>query len=241
MKDYLYVKQTNSTNQMLKSLMREFDLPEGFVVRTDFQTSGKGQGDNVWESEKGQNLLFSLLLRPHHVAIEEQFILSQIISLATRNILLKYSDNFHVKWPNDIYHGDKKIGGILIENSITGSYISSTIIGVGINVNQKVFTSDAPNPVSLRQITGKRYSRLKLLKAIVAECMKIYREMNPELIRKNYFECLYRNKGYHLFSAEGVIFEARISGINSDGKLLLEKKSGDVAEFYFKEVEFIHT
>lgn len=233
-----YSKQVNSTNESLRQLMRERDLAEGYSIRTDFQTTGKGQTGNSWESEAGKNLLFSLLLFPRSIPIEEQFILSQIVSLAIKSVLDQYSDGFTIKWPNDIYYRDKKIAGILIENSIQGASLKYSIVGVGLNLNQKTFRSNAPNPVSLRQILGMRIARKRMLTDIYEAIMSMYYSLDKEKIRKLYFQQMYRNVGYHLFEVDGLTFEAKIVSVNNDGRLVLGTRSNELRSFYFKEVAF---
>ncbi len=188
----MYIKQTHSTNALLIEMVREGNLPEEFLIRTDFQTAGKGQMGNSWEAEAGKNLLFSFVLYPVHIEIDEQFIISQLVSVAIKKVLDTYADGFTVKWPNDIYYCDKKIGGILIENSLQGGRLKWMVTGVGLNINQKVFRSNAPNPVSLRQITGKRMNRKTILDQITREIHQLYHEMDAEAIRNAYFESLYR-------------------------------------------------
>ena len=134
-----YIKETDSTNNLIRKMMQDENLPEGFLVYTDFQTAGKGQPGNTWESEAGKNLLFSIVLYPHEIPIHEQFVLSEIASLSIKNILAKYTDGISVKWPNDIYWNDRKIAGILIENSLKKNEINYSIIGIGLNINQTIF------------------------------------------------------------------------------------------------------
>ena len=160
---FFYLKEVDSTNRYLRRLLLEETLSEGSLVVTDFQQAGRGQVGNVWESEDGKNLLFSLLIYPHFLPVNRQFLISQIVSLSVKEVLELYIEGVQIKWPNDIYWKDRKICGILIEHDLMGEWLSQSIIGVGINVNQKEFRSDAPNPVSLLQITGKTYDRRKLL------------------------------------------------------------------------------
>ena len=158
---FIHLNETHSTNSYLRELiMREKEQPEGTVVITDYQTAGRGQKGNSWESERGKNLTFSILLHPNHIPPGKQFILSQLISIAIVGVLKKYDRHFTIKWPNDIYWKEKKIAGMLIEVDLTGSSLSNAIIGIGININQRHFKSDAPNPVSLTQITGKEHSAI---------------------------------------------------------------------------------
>lgn len=207
------------------------------MLYTDFQSAGKGQVGNSWESEAGKNLLFSMVFYPQKVPLDQLFLVSQLVSLAIKRVLDKYTDTITVKWPNDIYWNDKKLGGILIENSFQANKVK-TIIGVGLNVNQKEFVSDAPNPVSLRQITGKSLNRKLLINKLRQNILELYTELNAKKIRAEYAESLYRKNGFHSFSTDHEIFQARISLVHPDGQLELEKISGERKGFYFKEVKF---
>jgi BirA family biotin operon repressor/biotin-[acetyl-CoA-carboxylase] ligase len=233
--------ETHSTNDLLRQRLRSERLPEGTIISTDFQTAGKGQVGNTWESEAGKNLLFSIVLYPEHIEIEKQFIISQIISLAIKNTLELYTSDICIKWPNDIYWKDKKIAGILIENSLQKGKIQFSIIGIGLNVNQTEFISDAPNPVSLAQITGREYNREEILLQITSEIKKLYTEMDTDKIHTSYLTSLYRNHGWNLYRAENETFEAQIAAIKADGMLELKLKDESVRGFYFKEVEFVIT
>jgi BirA family biotin operon repressor/biotin-[acetyl-CoA-carboxylase] ligase len=145
---------------------------------------------------------------------------------------------FSIKWPNDIYWHNQKIGGILIENAWQGGKISTSVIGIGLNVNQKQFYSDAPNPVSLLQISGKRFSRKALLKNILIAIADYYLNLDTEMIRKNYHQALFRNEGLYSYQSDNLIFDAEIVGVANDGKLMLKEKTGKISGYYFKEVEF---
>jgi BirA family biotin operon repressor/biotin-[acetyl-CoA-carboxylase] ligase len=239
---YHHISETSSTNQLMKELIRKNNTPEGFVVQTDYQTRGKGQGNNSWESAKGKNLLFSLLLRPQHIAIEDQFIISQIVSLGILKALSKLipdnADSLSIKWPNDIYLNNKKLGGILIENTLQGRIINASVIGIGLNVNQEEFYSDARNPVSLKQITGIEYPVYQIMNSVITHILHLYLEINPEQVREQYMNNLYRRSGYHNFRSKNNSFSARILDIASDGKLMLESVDGEISTYYFKEVEF---
>ena len=145
------VKETTSTNDYLAQLCKESKAKEFYTVMADIQTKGKGQRGNSWESEAGKNLTFSIVLYPTALEAPKQFCLSMLAALACHEALDNYTNGFSIKWPNDIYWKDKKIGGILIENELEGEYIVQSIIGIGLNINQEVFYSDAPNPVSLNR------------------------------------------------------------------------------------------
>ena len=158
-----------STNDRLAELCQEKEIKEFTTLMAEYQTAGKGQRGNSWESEYGKNLTFSTVFYPQTIAPASQFILSMAVASAICTALAHYvhADCLQIKWPNDIYWKDKKIAGILIENDLTGSQISQSIIGIGININQEEFHSSAPNPVSLRQITKKETDRMEVLNSIL--------------------------------------------------------------------------
>ena len=239
MNNSFYIKQTPSTNALSWEMNREKSLPEGLVLYTDFQSAGKGQSGNAWESSKGMNLLFSVMLHPVQVPMDELFLISQLVSIAIKKALDEYTLNITVKWPNDIYWNDKKLAGILIENSLQGNKIMSVVIGIGLNVNQKMFLSNAPNPVSLIQITGKRQNRKQLLQQIIQNIMELYYEMDKGKIRKIYVESLYRKSGFYSYEANNETFQAKTLEVQPDGMLVLETEKGELKSFYFKEVQFI--
>lgn len=222
--------------------MREKEQPEGTVVITDYQTAGRGQKGNSWESERGKNLTFSILLHPNHIPPGKQFILSQLISIAIVGVLKKYDRHFTIKWPNDIYWKEKKIAGMLIEVDLTGSSLSNAIIGIGININQRHFKSDAPNPVSLTQITGKEHNLSELLEKILDSIVDAYNKYSPdneEEIRQKYMALLFRNKGVYPYLYGEEIFNASIEGIEPNGQLILKKENGSIHTFAFKEISFV--
>ena len=164
-------KNIGSTNQYLQNLLDEgIDIIDNIVV-TDYQTSGKGQGKNVWQSEDSKNLLFSIALNMSYLKAEDQFLLTQMVSVSMVDILKKYlpEESLFIKWPNDIYYNDKKIAGILIKNEIKGMMMGTSIIGIGLNVNQTTFDETLPNPISMKMITGKDCDLEMLLKDICNE------------------------------------------------------------------------
>jgi len=240
LKDYKYIPSTQSTNSMLKEMLKTESLPEFFVVRAAFQTAGKGQVGNSWESERGKNLLFSLLLRPHHIPIHEQFVLSQMVSVALVRALSQVGVDARIKWPNDIYVGNKKIAGILIENSLRNARIETSIIGVGLNVNQLRFVSDAPNPTSIAIITGEKKIVGSILSSIRNELMSLYEYSDFALLKQNYMQSLFRSNGVYSFKLPtGVTFNASIVDVCFDGKLVLESDVHEISSYYFKEIEFL--
>ena len=220
--------ETQSTNSYLLQLSQSEKLSEGTVVVTDNQTAGRGQGNNFWESEAGANIAFSIILYPVTVKASEQFIISKVISLAVFDFISGIVENAAIKWPNDIYVGDEKIAGILIENFIAGENLNRTIAGIGININQKHFFSDAPNPVSLYQLTGKTYlldSCLKNILACIAERYKMISERKK--LDADYLRQLYRIGVPAYFCEEGKTFVATITGVNPLGMLELITEDGE--------------
>ncbi len=234
-----FIEQTESTNALIRKRLTTEDLPEMFVLQTGFQSSGKGQQGNSWESEAGKNLLFSLLLKPTNIAIDTQFIVSQMISLAIKKVLDTYAEGFSIKWPNDIYWNEKKIGGILIENTLQANKIKWMIIGVGLNVNQESYVSNAPNPISLFNIVGKELPINELLENILIGFEQLYRAKDVAVIREEYLENLYRGTGFHKFKAENKVLKAQITNVFLDGQIELETTNDEILKFYFKEVEFV--
>ncbi len=237
----IVLNEVDSTNNYAKQLIAD-KAGEGTVVLAQYQNKGKGQPGNFWESEANKNLLFSLILYPDFLDAGKQFYISKIVSLALVEVLRKETKDVHIKWPNDIYVGNKKIAGMLIENTIKGSSLESTIIGIGLNLNQEKFVSAAPNPISLKQVTEKEYDNQVILKEFLNRCYLLMEELKAggfESIKKAYLSHLFRNDEWHLYRKDGEEFEARIAGIGEFGQLQLEKKSGEILELMFKEVEFV--
>jgi len=240
--EIIYISETNSTNNYLKELLQTQNVDEGTVVWADFQSAGKGQRGNGWESEAGKNILFSIVLFPGFIKAGEQFILSQIVSLAVANCLQEYTEGISIKWPNDIYWNEKKICGILLENTILEDNIGHSVAGIGININQENFRSEAPNPVSLKQITNRDYNLEEILKTVVDNINAYYQQIKigkTDFLIKQYKESLFRKDGYHLYNDGISDFLARIQDVDSSGLLILKTKEGEERHFAFKEVKYI--
>jgi len=205
------------------------------AVVADYQTAGRGCGTNTWESERGKNLLFSLLIHPAEVPAVKQFRISMAISLAILDTLEQYIGDVSIKWPNDIYWRNGKLGGILIENRLQGGCIKDCIIGVGLNVNQEQFHSDAPNPVSLKRIHGQETEREQLLSDILVR----FDEYLTQDLKARYLSRLYRRKGFHPYADKEGAFMAEIIDVEDDGHLLLRDDNGHDRRYAFKEVQFV--
>jgi BirA family biotin operon repressor/biotin-[acetyl-CoA-carboxylase] ligase len=231
-----------STNSYTGQLLRDGNLPEGTIVYTNYQSEGRGQPGNKWESEDGKNLLISILTYPSMISPVNQFIISMAISLGICDFIGREIPWCTIKWPNDIYVNNDKIAGILIENSVMGDNIEYSISGIGLNVNQELFLSNAPNPVSMKQLTGKEFDLAKCLRQLAADLDKRYKQLvseNYDLIRNEYTAKLYRRNEWINFRDQEGIFYGRILSVAENGRLQIEKKSGIRGEYYFKEIEFI--
>ena len=247
---FIRLDTCSSTNSELAAIADS--MPAGTVVSCREQSAGRGQRGNSWEAEPGRNLTFSILLRTQLIDASRQFELSMIVSLAivrSLDSILAQSgckERCTVKWPNDIYIGDRKVCGILIENALSGLSIDRSIAGIGINVNQLVFRSDAPNPVSLIHLTGIEISVGEMLETVaesIMEDLAAYESAPcPAGLSKSYRSRLWRGDGLpHPFTdaATGSRFDAVISDVAADGVITLRPTDGSPERrFFFKEVIF---
>ena len=221
------------------------------LVTTDYQTHGHGQVNTVWESARGENLLFSFLFRPQHITAGEQFFLSEIACLAVAHTLDAYTEGISVKWPNDVYHHDRKICGMLLRHTLSGAQISATLVGIGLNLNQKQFVGDAPNPVSLRQIIGRPVDREEVLCRFAHHFDRLLRAVTPpdpderlaqrQRLHREYLRRLYHHDGAHDYvdTASGETFSAHIVDVAPTGQLTLQTTDGRLRHYHFKEVRFV--
>lgn len=235
-------ERVSSTNTLALELLKKEALPEGTVIWADEQTKGRGHGGNAWESERGKNLTFSVVLYPHFLDVEAQFMLSKVASLAIFDLLSEHLEDHSIKWPNDIYVGNDKIAGILIENSIIGSQFDHSIIGIGLNVNQTQFLSDAPNPTSLQLLTGMTFDLEENLNSLCEMLEKRYAQLRSnkaEEIDQDYLSNLFRYNTFHSYRYGKGMLTAKITGIDPFGALILESEKGEVLKFSFREIEYI--
>lgn len=237
-----YLDSCTSTNRLLlETLDRGEGLPHGYTVYTSYQSRGYGQIGNSWESEGGKNLLFSLLIHPTQVHALEQFFISEAVALAIAEYLDTETADVSVKWPNDIYWREKKICGILIENNLRGAYLKNCVIGVGLNLNQDVFHSDAPNPVSLKNITGKTYNTEDALRQILTNFFSLLElgYADRKSLHTRYIERLFRYGAPASYSDAGGCFTGTISAVEPDGHLHITDSRGCDRRYAFKEVSYI--
>lgn len=206
------------------------------VVVADYQTAGRGCGTNRWESQRGRNLLFSLLLHPKDIDVRHQFRISEVVSVALCETLEEYATGFSIKWPNDIYWHDSKICGMLTENRVVGQSLSESIVGIGLNVNQQEFLSDAPNPVSLCQIVGHDVDRTTLLQAFLHRLESLW---SVEGVGDTYRRRLYRRGVEGTYEDVEGRFRATLTQVEPDGRLVLTMSDGKERRYAFKEVSFI--
>lgn len=240
----MFVAQTNSTNTLLKELIATGNPPE--FIYAGYQTAGRGQTGNSWESEENKNLLCSILLPPR----KNLFELNVVTSVAVHKALSELGiSELAIKWPNDIYRQDKKVAGILIENAIVGNEVKYSIAGIGLNVNQTEWFSSAPNPISLKQITGKEYDIETLMQRLLDEVRKALQEDVWDYYKAH----LYRREGYWPFVEREVdttptmnasaqtpgAFMARIRDVLQTGEIVLEDKQGKQRKYHFKQIRYI--
>jgi BirA family biotin operon repressor/biotin-[acetyl-CoA-carboxylase] ligase len=235
------IDQVESTNNYASMLLLTKRPPEGTVIVANSQTGGRGQGTNKWESEPNRNLTLSIILYPEFVEVTKQFEISKAISLGVADFLLDFTRGVSIKWPNDIYIGNGKAAGILMEYSILRGKISYCIVGIGLNVNQEKFVSDAPNPVSLSQVTGMTYNLEECLIRLFEKLNDRYNQLANRgggKIDREYEQLLYQKDKWALYSTKGEDFEGRILGVDKNGLLKIETRQQTVLKFDYKEVSF---
>jgi BirA family biotin operon repressor/biotin-[acetyl-CoA-carboxylase] ligase len=227
----------DSTNDFIKNVDAEWA-----VVTADYQQAGRGQGQNKWESERGKNLLFSLKMPTPPIPANMQYLLSMAGALALKDALDGYVSGFQLKWPNDIYWENSKISGTLIETAISGRVVQKCIYGIGINVNQRTFVGDAPNPISLCRIVGREIDRDELLQTFLQRLenfMSILEERRYDGVVSAYNKNLYRRVGFYEYEDKNGRFEAEIAEVKSNGYLVLRDRAEKMREYELKEVKFI--
>lgn len=246
MKQDMTIKWLETVDSTQDEIRRQLKVLANLsVVAALNQTAGRGQRGNRWETRPGENLTFSLLLRPGQDGIRpvpaaDQFLLSEIATLALFRTLSDYGIPSRIKWPNDIYSGDRKICGMLIENSLLQENVSCSIIGIGLNVNQVQFNPALMNPVSMSKITGETYDIREVLDRFLGHFSE---ELDCErpLIRQRYLSHLYRFGELHSYTdcKSGEVFEGTITGISKRGLLRVGMPDGIIKEFGFKEISYI--
>lgn len=254
-KNIVFLPSCHSTNDIAAKMIPGMAIPgmdipsseqqdvfEGTVIVTNHQTAGRGQRGNTWEAAPGDNLTLSLILKPNFLRPFEQFELNIAISLGVHDFLSEFlSDELKIKWPNDIYVETRKIGGILIENTIQGAFLSHSIIGIGLNINQMNFA--VPTATSLKKETHQpfRYDLEPLLEKLLIQLEKRYlqlRQTDREVLKKDYLSVLFRYRQKAYYQANNQTFIGAITGISDVGQLQIESE-GERLSFGMKEIVFV--
>jgi len=239
---------------MLEQLASGKQLPDGEVVWTSRQTAGRGQVGNAWEAEPDKNLSMSMLLRPLFLPPREQFVISELTALGVWRTVREYlpEEKATIKWPNDIYVGDEKIAGILIENQLQGSLLATSVLGIGLNVNQRQWVSNAPNPTSMANKLQREVNVEEVLETLVEKLQGYFGALREafdegtsselkQQIHEAFVSHLYRLEGEHPYvdAQTQVPFMAKIRGVEPMGQLVLETAQGEIRRYWFKEVKFV--
>ncbi len=231
-----------STNSYAAEIIQKEKPGEGTVILAGYQENGRGQRETSWESARGENLLASFIFYPS-INVADQFLFNQCIALGVHEMIeQELGKNVKIKWPNDIMVNDKKIAGILIESSISGNKFQYAIAGIGINVNQVQFKKYTPEATSFSLETEKLFTSDDLLTKLCRSLSRWYQMLNDkyfEFIRSSYLDVLYRKGEVSGYIMTNKKIKATIKGINEDGRLLLEKKDGEVLKINFKEMKYV--
>jgi len=243
----IYLKSVDSTNSYATEMLRQNNIPEGSLIYTFNQTNGRGQRGNQWESQPNKNVALSLVLHPTFICADKQYLLIKIISLAVADLLadilfqVEMAGRIKIKWPNDIYIDDKKIGGILIENIWRDNKLQSSVVGIGININQTHFVSTNKS-TSLALLTNRETDLKEVIEQLCSHIEARYLQLKAnklENIDFEYLQRLYRLNTWNLFSANNQTFEGNITGVADSGKLNVLMKTGETIAFDLKEIVFI--
>jgi BirA family biotin operon repressor/biotin-[acetyl-CoA-carboxylase] ligase len=240
-----YLASVDSTNVFANNLLSKSTPIEGTVIYTDNQYAGRGQIGSKWESTTGENIILSVILYPKFLPIQTQFKLNQVVALAVYDLLKDFIfpiDQLSVKWPNDIYINDKKIGGILIENKLKGNLLASTVVGVGLNINQTDFSPTLPNPTSLLLETDVRQDIYDMIGSFCEHLERRYLQLKAgqyNSLDRDYLNVLYGYQEWRTYkiAQKEATFKGKMIGISQEGKLQIQT-THEILEFYFKEVVF---
>jgi BirA family biotin operon repressor/biotin-[acetyl-CoA-carboxylase] ligase len=240
-----HMESLDSTNSYASEMLRQIAPADGTLIYTFHQTKGRGQRGNSWESEPNKNVALSLILHPRFLSPDKQFFLTKVASLAVSDVMAEMPGlsgcKVAIKWPNDIYVNGRKIAGILIENTLREQVIHSSVIGIGINVNQEAF-ADAPNGVSLRMLTGQEFALKELLDKVCEQLEAYYLQLRAgkfSELTALYLSRLYRKDEWAGFRSGEEAFRGRITGVSAAGKLQLEREGGETQEYDLKEIAFL--
>lgn len=242
----VHLKEVDSTNAYAEGLLKMEEKPvDGCIIYTERQTKGRGLDQNKWETADNKNLILSYIVYPNFMHIADQFMITVMTSLAISDLIRKYAphpEEVKIKWPNDIYVGKGKIAGVLIQNALLGTQISHSIIGIGTNINQDTFTSDAPNPISLKQLSGIDYHLDDLLHELAAYLDKRYQQLHDtdqwNEMYHTYISRFFRYQEEAMYEVDGKRIKGTIQGVDEFGRLILSIED-ETRIFDLKEVKFI--
>ncbi len=243
--NHIRLKNVNSTNKYALDMIAKSKPIEGTVISASFQYEGRGQIGRFWESEAEKNITCSTILEPSFLESGDQFYLNMAVSLAVHDFVDHFlkDENVKIKWPNDIYVDDKKIAGILVQNSLVGKTISSSVIGTGININQVDFSTHIPNPTSFAIVRDEVFDLDGLLPWLFRFLTKRYLQLKNkqlEVIKSEYLDLLYRVGTWNLFHDEhGLSLEGKIIGVDEIGRLILEDRDGVCGVYGFREIRYV--
>jgi BirA family biotin operon repressor/biotin-[acetyl-CoA-carboxylase] ligase len=239
-KDIIHLTECHSTSDEAIRRLKAKEIAEGSIIITDNQTKGRGQRGNSWEVEPSKNLTFSIILRPNFLMPAEQFWLNMVVSLAIWETLSSYLSGIWIKWPNDLVHDQSgKIGGVLIENSIQNASIENSVVGIGLNINQRNFS--LTRVCSMATLAGQEFDKWEILKSLVKNLERYYlllKKGGRKQIKADYLQRLYRLDTWAGYD-DGKEFDGKILGIEEDGRLRIEKDDGLVQTYAFKEIRFL--
>lgn len=228
------LSEVDSTNNFAATLISDQLCQNGAVIMADYQSKGKGQRGNTWTANKGENLILSLVYMPDNLSVVEQIKLNWCTSLAIVSFLTDYEILATIKWPNDILVEKKKIAGILIENQLIGQRVSSSIIGIGLNVNQLIF--ELPSATSMKIERKTTFSIYDVKNKLVAK-MNDFIGLDFQLLKDEYEKSLFNRSQTALYEDVNGIFEGVILGVNTDGSLNM-KRGDEVIVYGMKEITY---
>lgn len=235
------LEQTESTNRYASFLLKNNQIENGTIVRADYQTSGTGHSGSKWESDSGENLLFSIVLTDCHIEIENHFYLSKFVCIALCKYVRDYIPDTYIKWPNDIISNHNKISGILIENSVMQSQIKTSIIGIGLNVNQELF-SKKTNATSLKLEIKDQLDLNDILQSMLTYFdneLQLLLDNNFKKLDRQYIDMLFRYNIWAQYKMKDHVFKGKIIDIAPTGELVMENEKGEILYFGFKEIVFL--
>lgn len=239
-KDVLFLPECHSTNDIALRLIKEGKAKEGSIVICSRQTQGRGQRGNTWESEGGVNLTFSLVLQPDFLDLSEQIYLNMMVSNGIRRLLQEYLPSLKVKWPNDlVVPGIGKLGGILIENMVGSGGWEFSVVGIGLNINQKDFS--VSSACSLASVTGSQFDLQEIFRLLITSLEQAYlalKKRKMKEIKAEYLRQLYLIGEWGEFGSSGNTFLGKIVGIDETGSLMMEWQDGQIKTYGLKEITF---